>query len=347
MSDNAQWNLFGIDLSQLLARAKLGVSQLIFDPDSAIYRACCPAVKFYRAGSDPWIWVPAPPAFLPSWFVESVSSVGVSAAVVLERSVLTKSMSLPAETEVELPQIVDFEVAANTPFPLGETVFGWQVVERTPAQLNVQIAMTSRAAVDEALDHVADVSVGSREEAEVWAETESGMLLLPGFAEQNRRSHYSRVLGLLTAKISLVVAACLLFLLVPLAWLSIKSSQLESQLAETQERATSVTRVRDALSDLDASIEIAEAFFQDRPIYDQWLDQLAHVTPDSVFLQRLQLQSSQLTITGLAENAADYQTLLASSGNFSSLQSPTAFTRDTRQNRERFVLVMQLAGEDL
>ena len=347
MADQSQWNLFGLDLSQLGARARLGVSQLFLDPRSDIYRRCCPAVTFYTDAAEPRLQRPEVPSFFPDTFKAAVTESGAVAAVVPEQSMLCRSLTLPLEAEVELPQVVSFEVAAHTPFPHDETVAGWQVVERAPEQLQVVVAMTARQAVETALDYAAAASESPRSEAEVWADTEQGLVMLPGYGEAARQRQYLRALGAVAGQTGLICAAVLAVLLVPLIWLSISSTQLESQLAETQQRAANVTTIRDALSDLEASVAFAEDFFEDRPLYDEWLNQLAHVTPDSVFLQRLQLQSSQLTITGLAENAADYQTILASSGEFSALQAPTAFTRDTRQNRERFVLVMQLVGSEL
>ena len=347
MADQSQWNLFGLDLSQLGARARLAVSQLFLDPRSGVYRRCCPAVTFYADAAEPWMQRPEVPSVLPDTFKAAVTESGAVAAVVPERSVLCRSLTLPLEAEVELPQVVSFEVAAHTPFPHHETVAGWQVVERASDQLHVVIAMTARQAVDSALDYAAASSESARSEVEVWAETEQGLVMLPGFGEAVRQRQYLRALGVLAGQTGLICAAVMAVLLVPLIWLSISSAQLNTQLSETQQRAANVTAIRDALSDLEVSIAIAEDFFEHRPLYDEWLNQLSYVTPDSVFLQRLQLQSSQLTITGLAKNAADYQTILASSGDFSALKAPTAFTRDTQRNRERFVLVMQLAGSEL
>lgn len=347
MAGQSQWNLFGLDLSQLMARARLGVSQLFLDPRSGAYRMCCPAATFYTDAAEPWVQRPEVPSFLPDTFRAAVTESCATAAVVPEQSVLCRSLTLPLEAEVELLQVVSFEVAAHTPFPHDETVSGWQVIERASDRLQVVIAMTARQEVESALDYAAASSGSARSEAEVWADTEQGLVMLTGFGEAARQRQYLRALGVLAGQTGLVCAAVIAVLLVPLLWLSISSAQLGTQLTETQQRAANVTTIRDALSDLEVSVAIAEDFFEDRPLYDEWLNQLAHVTPDSVFLQRLQLQSSQLTITGLAENAADYQTILASSGEFSALQAPTAFTRDTRQNRERFVLVMQLAGSEL
>ena len=103
MADQSQWNLFGLDLSQVSARARLGVSQLFLDPRSITYRWCCPAVTFYSDAAEPWVQRPAVPAFLPDSFRGSVTESAAVAAVVPEQSVLCRSLTLPLEAEIELP----------------------------------------------------------------------------------------------------------------------------------------------------------------------------------------------------------------------------------------------------
>ena len=106
MADQSQWNLFGLDLSQLGKRARLGISQLFLDPRSGVYRRCCPAVTFYTDGAEPQVQRPEVPSFLPDTFKAAVTESGAVAAVVPEQSVLCRSLTLPLEAEVELPQVV-------------------------------------------------------------------------------------------------------------------------------------------------------------------------------------------------------------------------------------------------
>lgn len=344
MPGNTQWNLFGLDLALLVARCRLGVSQLTLDSRSRLYEMSFPAVTFYEADAEPRARRPDVPSFLPDAFASAVRQQRAIAAVVPEDSVLSREIDLPREAEIDLQQVAAFEAAAHSPFPPEATVHGWQVLHRAEKTLRVLIAITSEEAVDAARDHAEACAGQSPNKTEVWARTDQDYVLLQGFGEAARRQQYYRALGFLAGRIALLVGAMLAVILVPLLWLSITNAQLEEQLTVTQERASRVTSVRDELLELEANVAVAESFFQGRPLYDEWLNYLALVTPDSVFFQRLQLKSSQLTITGLAENAADYQTVLASSESFSQLEAPTAFTRDTRQNRERFVLVMQLTG---
>ena len=62
-----------------------------------------------------------------------------------------------------------------------------------------------------------------------------------------------------------------------------------------------------------------------------------------MYLTRLSLKEKRLTISGLAENAANYQNALAEAAVFSELEAPSAFTRDARVGAERFTLTMQLS----
>jgi len=91
---------------------------------------------------------------------------------------------------------------------------------------------------------------------------------------------------------------------------------------------------------------VAREFFAGRVSYDRWLDVIADLTPDSVYLTRMGLEEDRLTISGMAENAAEYQTTLAASGLTSELSAPSAFTRDARTGLERFTLTMQLGAQE-
>ena len=141
---------------------------------------------------------------------------------------------------------------------------------------------------------------------------------------------------------SRAVLALMMILSVPSIWLSQSAAQLVQMQSETEARTRGVVAVRDDLMSRQEKLERAAAFFDDYPDYRPWIHTLSAMTPDSVFLNRLGLKQAELTISGLAENAADYQTQLATSGRFDELSAPSAFTRDARAGAERFTLVMTL-----
>ena len=110
----------------------------------------------------------------------------------------------------------------------------------------------------------------------------------------------------------------------------------------TESGSSAATAVRNELVSVENRVLTAREFFADRSLYNRWLNALSDVTPDSVYLTRLGLRGNRLTISGMAMNAAEYQTKLASSGLVSELSAPSAFTRDQKTGRERFTLTMRL-----
>ena len=126
----------------------------------------------------------------------------------------------------------------------------------------------------------------------------------------------------------------------------IYAAQLQDMLRDTEQRAAEVIATRSDLVDAQKRMSEAEAYFDRFTYYGPWLHRLARLSPDSVYLTRLSLKERQLTISGLADNAANYQSALAEAAVFLELEAPSAFTRDARADAERFTLTMQLKDGD-
>ena len=124
------------------------------------------------------------------------------------------------------------------------------------------------------------------------------------------------------------------------------ASHYASERAEVQRRTEKLVDVRQALVESTDKLSSAASFFANKPDYRFWLHKVAEITPDDVYLNRLSLEEDQLTVSGLAVNAANYQSLLSSSKLFSGLTAQSAFTRDARAGRERFSLTMSIDMED-
>ena len=79
-------------------------------------------------------------------------------------------------------------------------------------------------------------------------------------------------------------------------------------------------------------------------LHNTLLDSLSDATPDSVYFTRIGLANEQVTVSGMAENAAEYQTLLSGYAEFDAVVASSAFTRDTRVGLERFTLTFGLSS---
>ena len=211
------------------------------------------------------------------------------------------------------------------------------------ARLHIELVIAARSSLM-TFAKKQGVVFGGRTRLQVWAEADTGLVQIEGFSGRVRDMIYLNLLAKQTKKIILCLIAISLLLLLPGAMLATRAGQLQDVLAATESEAEGATSARNTLVLREDQVRAAREFFANRSLYDRWLNSLADITPDSVYLTRLGLEGDRLTISGMAVNAAEYQTVLAASGSVVELSAPSAFTRDQRSGLERFTLTMRLAG---
>ena len=116
---------------------------------------------------------------------------------------------------------------------------------------------------------------------------------------------------------------------------------------EVEDRADSSIRLKNELFEVREAAALAGRFLSQQPSYNTLLDSLSDATPDSVYFTRIGLANEQVTVSGMAENAAEYQTLLSGYAEFDAVVASSAFTRDTRVGLERFTLTFAVSSSGL
>lgn len=337
-----QWSLFGLDLSRLGDTARLAVDQVLWGDEAALRQRFYPTARLINAEvsqTDSY-------AKFIQLKGQADSSEEPPLALLLPTELgLTKIIELPIEAEADLANALFFEVSSHSPFSPEDTCAGWRLISRNAGSLRVALVIASRATVKTCVDEQLVSGNGPEESCEVWIDCEGSFVQLEGFGGGARRQVYYQQLYKHGRKLALVTLALCLLLALPAAILGARSKQLQNVLLDTESQARAAASVRTEMVELEDKVLVARQYFADRNVYDTWLNAIAAVTPDSVYLTRLGLQGDRLTISGMAENAAEYQTKLASSGLFVDLSAPAAFTRDARAGKERFTLTMQLAVE--
>lgn len=329
--------LFGFDLSRIAINARLAWEQFAFGPESGLYSAFYPRATLVSPEGQPL----SPPD------VPMGDHHDQNFAVLLpDESVLLKTEELPDSAELYLEQAVTNTALINSPFEAEDTRWGWRVISRSGGQLHLEIAITSIQVIENVLGGALIEQKADPSNAEVWVNGETGYITLPGFGERNRRTQYLTLLRDMTVRYALTALMIIVLLSLPSVWVTIKADQLEALLERTQISAREVTLIREDLAEETARLDQAKVFFSDRLYYQDWLNALSDITPDNAYLFRLAIKEKQLTISGFAENAADYQGTLANSGYFSELSAPSAFKFDERANRERFSLTMVLESRE-
>ena len=337
MAVTNQWELFGLDLSRGIDKLKLGVSQLLWSEEAGLRQRFYPEASLLNAGKE-----------VHDRYAKLVSASErplpqqPKALMLPSDLILTKQIEMPIEAELDLDSAMQFEIASNSPFTSEETCAGWRVVARDDASLRLTYVIAARTAVHDLIARYALDVADSVEQFEIWAGADGHLVQVESAGDIPRNRAYMQQLLQQGKKIGLIVLAVCLMLMLPGAILAARSNQLAEVLALTEAEASAATAARNELVLVENRVLAAREFFADRSLYDQWLHTLSDVTPDSVYLTRLGLEGNRLTISGMAMNAAEYQTKLASSGLVSDLSAPSAFTRDQKTGRERFTLTMRL-----
>tara|TARA_B100001057_G_scaffold398306_2_gene408812 strand:- start:1243 stop:2268 length:1026 start_codon:yes stop_codon:yes gene_type:complete len=337
MAVTNQWELFGLDLSRGIDKLKLGVSQLLWSEEAGLRQKFYPEASLLNPGKEVHDrcakLVPASELSLPQQ---------PKALILPSDLMLAKQIEMPIEAELDLDAAMRFELASNSPFASEETCAGWRVVVRDDTSLRVTYVIAARTAVHDLIARYAIDSADSVQQFEIWAETDGHLVQVETAGDIPRNALYLQRLRQQGKKLGLLALAVCLLVMLPGAILAARSSQLAEVLALTEAEASAATAARNELVIVENRVLSAREFFAGRSLYDEWLHTLSDVTPDSVYLTRLGLEGNRLTISGMAMNAAEYQTKLASSGLVSDLSAPSAFTRDQRTGRERFTLTMSL-----
>lgn len=337
MLRSEEMTLFGWDLSLLTKRVRLGIEQLLFGGEAGLYARFKPPattitepelLRLGEEGTDR----PEGAAGTSAMFYEIELPKNLS---------LCREITLPAEAEAFLDDVVSAEVSGLSPFAHGNTCWGSCISRRHEKSINVKIALADLSIVQEQARHVASALSANTEDVELFVSDGPDRIRVIQFAGAARHRAYLTSLRNLALKAAVWIVAIASILILPAIVAGHSQEKLEDLAQETQARTQEVMRIRAQFESNLAALEEASVFFAEQDDYGWWLNKIAEIAPDSVYLNRLGLRGSELTLTGLALNAAEFQTILVESELFDGLTATSAFTRD-RSGRERFTFVMTL-----
>jgi len=337
MIDTSQFTLFGFDLTQIAAWLRLAYRQLLWDENAYLKTNFYPEITIIDPDSERSVDQSNPSVTEGERF---------GAVIIAASQVLSRSLSLPAVTELYLEDAVALDVMSHCPFPSEDVVFGWRIARRDSDQVIVEWGLVAKSAVQSSLRELGFEPQHDQDLPEVWAELEAGRsVLLSGYGEARRRTVYTKRLQSIALQAVAVWMLSLAMLASVSLYARLQNTELEQRLAEVAAEAEGVTSVRERLASGRELLNVATIFSSERvPVRDR-LHALAKLSPDSVYLQRLELKGNSAAITGLATNAADYLATLAESDQFAGLEATSAFTRDRQTSLERFTIDIQYDGE--
>ena len=338
--NSSAFNLFGLDLSVAAQRIALGVRQLVEGPEAGVSELLAPRL--------PVLQVEGVEKSVEKLRAQAAHTYSDGVAVYLpDSNTLSVTFDLPATAEVFIEDAVSTFIGENSPFDVADTVHGYSVDRESDDTLLIAAVMAKRSSVLEQAEYVRDLFEGENVRVEVWASVAGKPVVLTGYARPLDNPLYRRALVSLGLQWAGIAAAVMALMFTPGLWVSMKVGHYEELLQTVKSQAVDAVAERTSLIEAQDRINAANDFFGGHVLYRPWLNKIAQITPDEAFLLRLEFEADLLTLSGAAVNAADYQTILASSDLFSDLQAVTAFTRDGRTGKERFTFVMTAsAGGD-
>jgi general secretion pathway protein L len=341
-TDNSRF--FGINLSQWPRQWQAAGALLLGLPG---LRWLVPAVRVRLRHADGrqsdylvsrGVAAPVPPA--PLW------SATARAVELPHDCVLERRLMLPPLAPADLAQAVQLEVASASPFGPAQTVSGHAAAPARDGVCRVDVAMTSRQQIDQALQAAAS---GPGPAPEVWvlpADVPEGVawrpVVLKGFGESVRQHVARRGLLLRLALLALALALLGGLVVTPTALLRLRSKQATQAFDAIQRQAAPQIAQREALMQrverLHAIGQVADGQVALGPV----MDMLTRTIPDGAWLTQIRLEGSKLILNGNADDAAALVQKLAAQPGVRDVRLAAPATRSPGANKETFVIEMNV-----
>lgn len=328
------WSLFGLDLTRSGKWVALGVHQLLFDQDAWLLQRFDPSIRVTLGGEALLYQADAP----VSESVAADDEQALFSAVALSAdAVLLKTLHLPASTEEDLDDAMPLEVGLSSPFPDTDTRAAWRVVGRHENVIEVALAITSQAAIDDLLAAHRQSSDTGAPTPEVWAFDLQGIPIpFVGYGGSERRSAYLRRLGHAAGLIAAVWVSFMVAITLLAGATAIRADRLDATFQQVRIDATAAATQREALQLGRTRLSAIESAISERPNYQYWLNHIAASAPDTVYLDRLNFAGKQVTVNGYSNNAAVYLRMLTEEPGYTDVTALSAFARDRNNGLERF-----------
>ena len=261
--------------------------------------------------------------------------------------VLERRLMLPPLAPADLAQAVQLEVASASPFDAGQTVFGYAAAPARDGVCQVDVAITSRQQVAQALQAATAETAGAAV-PEVWvlpAASLTGPLrpvVLRGFGEGVRQRAARRGLGLRLGLLALALALLGALVVTPTALLRLRAMQAEQAFVALQHKAAPQIAQREALMTRVQRLQAIGHVMDSQLALPPVLDMLTRAIPDGAWLTQLRLEGNKVVLNGSADDAAALVQRLAAQPGARDVRLASQATRGIGASKESFSIEMTL-----
>lgn len=336
------WSLFGLDLTRASKWLALGLEQLLYDRDAWLLRRFDPPVTLVSEGTKSLYQADRLYEEVLSGGSESSEyrrGIGLCFAVALPKdAVLLKTLQLPVTSEEDLDAAMTLEIDLSSPFSDQNTRAAWRVLSRSESVMEVVLAITAQATIDETLEATElPLKNDVTEAPEVWALSDNGTpISFEGFGGQTRRAAYRGKLMRLAGLWAGVWMSVMVGLTSIAFVTSLRADSLDAAFQQVRVDAAEAANRRQDLELGRARLGVLQEAIVERPNYQYWLNHIAASAPDTVYFDRLNFDDSEVVVSGYSNNASVYLRMLTEQLGYTDVAALSAFARDRNNGLERF-----------
>jgi general secretion pathway protein L len=346
--DNSR--LFGLDLSQWPRQWRAAGRLLAGLP---VLAQLAPAVRVALRQADGRVtyWRITRGVATPDADDAPAGGATVSALELAPDRVLERRLALPPLADADLAQAVQLNVASGSPFPAGQTVYGYAA----PAEKGyVEVAITSRSQADLAQieARAAGWQLGGAGDPEIWVipsdANRNGVIrpiVIRGYGEGARARLAARGFGQHLALLAMGLVLLATLLATPTAFTRARAHQAAAAQAALQREASAQIAAREALMAQVERMQALRDAIGRQIALPPALDMLSRTVPDGAWLTSLRSEGAKLTLNGNADDAAALVQKLAQQPGVSDARLASPATRMTGASKENFIIELQLDPE--
>jgi len=341
--DNSRF--FGLDLSQW-PRQWLAAGRLL--AGLPVFARLAPAVQVALRQADGRVtyWRVTRGVAMPDGETPAEGT-AVPALELAPDRVLERCLALPPLADADLAQAVQLNVASGSPFPAGQTVYGYAA----QSDGRIEVAMTSRSQVDLAQieARAAGWQPGDSGASEIWVippdANRNGAIhpiIIRGYGEGARERLAARGFGRQLALIALGVILLAALLVTPTAFTRMRAHQAMFAQAALQHQAGAQIAAREALQAQIDRMQMLRSLVGQQIALPPVLNMLTNAVPDGAWLTSLRVEGTKLTLNGSADDAAALVQKLAQQTGVSDARLASPTVRLPGANKENFIIELQL-----
>jgi general secretion pathway protein L len=342
--DNSRF--FGLDLSQWPRQWRAAGRLLARLP---VFARLEPAVRVTLRQADRRVthWQVTRGVATPAAEGASANESGISALELGPNRVLERHLALPSLSDADLAQAVRLDVTSSSPFPAGQTVYGYTAI----ANGDVMVAITSRQQVDlaQVQARVAGWQPNDGKAPEIWVippdvnrKSAIRPIVIDGYGEDARARLTARGFARHLALIALGVGLLAALLVTPTAFTRMRAHQATAAQNTLQHQAGPEIAAREALLAQIAQMQALRDLVGQQIALPPALDMLTRAVPDGAWLTSLRAEGTKLTLNGSADDAAALVQKLAQQPGVRDARLASPAIRLPGANKDNFIIELQL-----